>query len=434
MPAYYFPHREALTAALRLVNDPAGWNAPVERFALGLEDDEPAWLLQSAEPLAALTPARADVGDGHVQLDGERLPIRNRCEASRLMEAVPLAPGDHPDLSVVYVLVERPERFRALAQDCLMLDNDRLRYLPLGGGRVLLRIEGLSAFLMQRWQTEPGLAFYSPAPSEPRLLQPWGCRYPLPEKLSLVEAAEEVLFLLSDVAPWTVVRGRAEDIYERIVIDPGRLETIEVGVDQLLPEIPVALRLEPTERGEPARLWWLVDEHWPALERLITEASEDELHGLQIARLGGGGDDQFVIVARPGSSLAPAPSLLGAPAWAARLPDEHLYVPVGQRLAPLLSRRSLIEAMGLADDRLTIVTQRGGDRLVVQQVKRALLRPLASLADYRIERAKEPIGALLAAVTFDFDLTAETPDEPEPADSPTGKPGLLEAFRKWLRG
>jgi len=367
-----------------------------------------------------------------VTIDGTTWPVLSRCEAARLVEAVPLSPAPPPSLAVVYLLADSPRQFRELAQACLMLDNDRLRYLPLGGGRVLLRVEQLSAFLLRRWQAEPGLACYTPAASEPRLLQPWGWRFPLPDKLAFVESADEVLCLLSPEPPWTIVRGRAEDIYERLTIDPGRLDAVTVAADEDLPRIEVSLRLEPAERREPGRLWWLAADQEPLLERLVAEASEDALSGLQIARLGGevGG---FVVVARPGAQLSPVPALLHAPAWAARLPDEHLYVPVGHRLAPLLSRRSLIEALGLRDEVLSIVSVRADGGLLVQQVQRALLRPLAAVADYRIARAKEPIGALLAEVTFDFDLTAESPGEDD-APPAAARVSLWQSLRRWLGG
>lgn len=428
MPSYFFPHHEALAAALWLVDDPVAWSCPVERLELG-GGEAPAWLLRSEAPLATLTPIREREAAGAVVMDGTSWPIASRCEAPRLMEAVPLAPAPPPSLAVVYVLADSPRRFREYAQDCLMLDNDRLRYLPLGGGQVLLRIEQLSAFLLRRWQTASNPACYTPAAGEPRLLQPWGWRFPLPGKLALVETGDELLCLLSTTPPWTIVRGRAEDIYERIAIDAGRLDTVAVAADADLPSIPVSLRLEPAERTEPPRLWWLTADQEPLLHRLVAEAGEDELHGLQLARIADGG---FVVVARPGSQLSPAAALLHAPAWTERLPDEHLYVPVGQRLAPLLSRRSLIEALDLQDSLLTIILRRDDGGLLVRQLQRHLLRPLADLADYRIARAKEPVAALLAEVAFDFDLTAETPDD-EP-DAPAARPSLWESFRRWLKG
>jgi len=432
MPDYFFPHREALAAALRLVNDPVAWTTSVERIALtSAADDQSAWLLRSADPLATLVPAKVAEEPGAIEIEHHRWTIAGRSAAPRLMEAVPLAPVASPSMEVVYVVAESPRQFRELAQECLMLDNDRLRYLPLGGGRALLRIEQLSAFLLRRWQAAGNLACYTPSQADRRLLEPWGWRYPLPDKLALVETADDLLCLLSPEPPWTIVRGHAEDIYERITIDPGRIETMPVEVEEALPTIPVALRLERAERREPARLWWIDGSDEALLDRLVSEASEDELHGLQIARLTTGG---FVIVARPGAQINPAPALLHAAGWAARLPDEHLYVPVGQRLSPLLSRRSLIEALGLRDDVLTIVTPRGDNRLLVQQVQRKLLRPLAELADYRIGQAKEPIAELLAEVSFDFDLTSDIPrEDDEPAQEPD-KLGLWQAFQKWLRG
>ncbi len=429
MPEVFFRSTEELYAALRFCDDPDAWRRAADLWALR-DGDQRAWLLR-AEPLPGVpgTPARSD---GERVLAGEReWRVVERRARPTLVETVPLAPEPSRPSAAVYAVMPGPS-FRDAARDVLMLGNDRMRYLPLGDGRILLLIEELNEFLRARWAESEDIALYRPAEAEPRVLLPWGFGYPLADKLHFVGADEHQLWLADDEAPWRRLNGPPADIYERIQVDPGGLERRELPAADEVPTITVALRLEPSEEAARPQLWWLAEGDRPALEQLVREASEAELNNLQVAAVSDAGRPAWLVAERLGIGGQLTPPVHGGRAYVARLPVEHLYLPVGLRLAPLLSRRSLVEALGLGEDHLTLLDVAPAGGLRVQRVPRSALRPLSDLALYDAGAAADEVEALRQQVVFDFGLDLPVVEEPGEQPPAPERAGLWASFMKWL--
>jgi hypothetical protein len=353
-------------------------------------------------------------------------------EAPTLFQAVPLTPARPlATAAVAYLEVPDAASFRAVLRANLLLGNDQLRCLALAGG-ALVHIARPSAFLLAKWADQPAWRRYRPCPAEPRLLVPWDREFPLPAKLGLLPpSGAPELWLLADDAPWRCVQGAFSDVYDRIVVDPAGL-ALEPLTAVEAPRLLVELRLAPTEATDRARLWRLSAADRGVLDRLLQEAGEAELEHLALAALRDAAGEPVLMLldtlpaaAHP-SAGSHAPALLeGGQAWYARLPDEHLYLPVGQRLAPWPSRGSLIAALGLRDDRLTLLTPRADGKVGVVRVPRAAFTPLGALLDYQTADAAEELAALLAEVRFDFDLAAD----PLGPATPEAKGGF---WRRWL--
>ncbi|NUP99023.1 MAG: hypothetical protein HUU35_04105 [Armatimonadetes bacterium] len=439
MADLFFRTTDDLLAALRLCDDPETWRLPTIRYAFR-GGQETAWLLRFEQCPAGLPaePVSAAVSANEVVVtrpEGElRGPLESELAAPSLLQAVPLVPWSGSSPAVVFVRLATRELFREVARASLMLGNDKMRYLPLGEGRYLLRVEGLSAFLREKWRDEPGVELFWPIDPDSRALAPWGLSFPLVDKLQLLSGDDSLFWLLERDGRWRQLQGALADIYERVEVDPGRLLTSELIASDDAPTVRVELRLEPSEAREQPQLWWLGPDERPALEHLLREAGEADLNQLQVAVVVEPDDRRsFVVVERLTTPGRLAPPIQGGRVFFARLPVEHLYLPLGQRLAPLLSRRSLIDALGLGDDHLTLVTPAENSRLRVSRIPRGALRPLPDLLDYFAAESGEAVRALLDQVTVAYDLDpAVVEDGSSPAEP--AAPGFWAALRRWFSG
>jgi hypothetical protein len=141
-------------------------------------------------------------------------------------------------------------------------------------------------------------------------------------------------------------------------------------------------------------------------------------------RLDGGGDPVYLIVERLGVAGRVPPPMRGGAGYYARLPEEQLYLPVGRRVAPLLSRRGLVDALGLGRDHLTLLDAGPDGKVLVTRVPRAALGLVPEMVDYLAGEAATDVQALLGVPRFDFDLTAAELGA-APADSEE-KPGFWQ--------
>jgi hypothetical protein len=427
MADWFFRHTEEMVASLHLLDDPALWRAAVRRVRLEAAGRPPAWLLQPTAPGPELSSPgvrlrrlgrdlAADWGEGEIVFTpGEVLDL------PALVQAVPLAPQAAPAEGGA-CFIETPDAtwFREVVKSNLMLGNDRLACLSLGEGRALTRIEGLNAFLSQRWSAEPELVRYQADPVEPRLLTPWGWGYPLADKLRLLGGGQD-LWLVDREGCWRAARGPFTDVYDHLALDAAGLGLEPASPAGELPRVPVALRLEPTDGDERPQLWRLDGGGDGILERLVAEASEAELNNLQVAALSVGEPPATVllVVERLGGPSRLPPPIAGGRAYYARLPEEQLYLPVGRRVAPLLSRRGLVEALGLAPDHLTLLDLDEAERLRLTRVPRACLGLTTDLVEYGAAQDEGAVRGLLGAVRFDFDLAgAELGQDAEGAGRP----------------
>lgn len=409
MPAYWFAGTDELVAALRLCDDPASWRQPARRTRL-VADQADAWLIETAEPIAGLAPSNPQ----------GLPPFRPaaRLDAPSLIQAVPLLAQPLSRPSPLTYIETDADGFADAARANLMLDRDQMRYAAIGDGRLLLAVEQMSQFLIRKWATAGDRTLYQPDETDARLLLPLGCAYPLADKFRFQPGGELDRWLVERDGPWRHLRVELRDIYERIALDTAGLAATELRPDGEVPRVTVALRLEPDQGQQRPELWLLPDERRAALHELLGEAGEAELHGLHIAVVSDqAGSRWFVIAERrraPGGLPLP---LRGAEPFYARLAEEHLYLPIGLRLAPVLARRALIDALRLSDSHLTLLA--GGDGgLRLMRIPRAALAPLPSVVDYFAGEEAGALADLMSAVRIDFDLAPEEPEEvvaPEPS-------------------
>ncbi|MBI2302082.1 MAG: hypothetical protein HYU66_24530 [Armatimonadetes bacterium] len=410
MNALFYPTAAHLHAALGLCDDPAVWRAPATLWTLAAEP-EPAYALHT-ETAGLGSDVTLEVGDDGAALGERRFAVTLRRAAPSLLQAVPLVPQPEPAAAeLVYLRYADGATFRRAAGDCLMLGNDKLRYLSLGEAGVL-RVEAPSQFFLAKWRDDPCLRAYYPSPAEPRLLVAAGWSHPLAAKLQLAGPDAEELWLVEADGSWRRLAGAFTDLYERVVVGSGGFAVEPLTPAGEPPSLTVRLRLEPNERPDRPQAWRLAASDRPRLEQLLHEATEAELNNLLLACVRDGAGVGYVLVERLHAAGRAAPPLQGGRAYAARLPEEMLYLPVGKSLQPLLSRRTLVEAMGLGEDHLTLVdaTDDGGLRLT--RPPRDWFRPLLQVVDYFAGEAAADVRALAEQVSFDFDL--QTVDEGAP--------------------
>jgi len=412
MPDLYFASTDDLVAGLSLISDAAAWDRPVRRVQLAGRDGRVAWVIQSETPVPG---AGASVGS--LARAGEQIVVRTHDEEQvydvsavrdlpALGQAVPLVVRQGEPPSTTYVEVTDGQRFRDAIRANLMLGNDQIGVLVLQGGRALVRVDRLSGFLREAWLADEALTLYQPSADQPRLLLPWGWDHPLARHVKM--GAERDLWLVDAQSRWQQVRGAFRDVYEHLSLDPEGLRTETWTPATQLPRVQVALRLEPTDSVDRPTLWRLGQADRPALNRLLSEAAESELATLQAAclSLGEQSEPTILICERPGTSSRMPPPIAGGQAFVGRLATEHLYLPVGLRLAPFLSRRGLVETLGLSDDHLTLVEPGEGETIRLLRVPRSALRPVVDLVDYLVAEAETQVASLLDTVTVDLDLDA----------------------------
>ena len=430
-PSFY-PSSDDLWAGLRLCDEASLWHRPCQRWTL-TAGDRTAWLLDIDATLPGAVTDGLEVDDQRVrqQVDGviTDYTVTARHSYDALWQAVPPAPRTGPEPEVTFFELTGAEAFREVARANLMLGNDRLRFLPLQGDRVLLRVEQLSAFLREKWRAEPQFVVYH-AGADGRLLLPAGWVHPLADKLSL-GAEDDDLWLLDSDGGWRHIAGALHDIYERIAIQPVGVVPVTVAPLSTIEPVEVQLRLEPTETTERPQLWRLEPAQQPVLERLLREATEEELNNLQIAAVqGADGRPWLLLVERLTSVARLAPPVHGGLAYYPRLAVEHLYLPAGQRLAPVLARRSLAEALGLSDEHLTLLDVQPDGRLHLTRIPRQALRPVLDIVDYFAAQAAEEVVSLLDRVSLDLELAADRGDDAEAAPAA----GFWDRLRRWLGG
>ncbi|MBI5832319.1 MAG: hypothetical protein HZB16_08450 [Armatimonadetes bacterium] len=432
MPDLYFASTEELVAGLSLISDPAAWQRPARRVQLLGPEGQTAWVIQSETPVPG-----AGASVGALSREGERIVVRTR-EAERvygvaevrdlaaLGQAVPLAPRRGEPASTTYVEISDGQRFREAIRQNLMLGNDQIGVLVVAGGRALLRVERLSGFLREAWLADPALTLYQPSTEQPRLLLPWGWDHPLARHVRV--AGDRDFWLVDKQGAWNRVSGGFRDVYDHLSLDPEGLRTETWTAATALPRVQVALRLEPTDSADRPTLWRLAPADRPALDRLLSESAESELATLQAACLdvGDRGEPTIFICERPGTTNRMPPPITGGQAFVGRLATEHLYVPVGLRLAPFLSRRGLVETLCLADDHLTLVEPGEGETIRLLRVPRSALRPVVDLVDYLVAEAETEVASLLDTVRVDLDLDAA------PDDSSKGGDGRRSLWQRLL--
>ncbi len=402
MPAYWFANTDELVAALRLCDDPASWRQPARRTRLVAGEAE-AWLIETAEPIAGMAPSGPPAA--------QRVLPAARFEAPSLLQAVPLLAQPLSRPSAWTYLETDAAGFADAARANLMLGRDQMRYAAIGDGRLLLAVEQMSQFLVRKWAGASDRTLYQPDETDARLLLPLGTAYPLADKFRFQPGGDLDRWLVAHDGPWRHVRVELRDIYERIALDTTGLAATELRPGGEVPRVTVSLRLEHDAQPQRPELWLLPDDRRAALHELLGEAGEAELNGLHIAVVSDqAGGRWFVIAERRRAPTGLPLPLRGAEPFYARLAEEHLYLPVGRRLAPVLARRALVDALRLSDSHLTLLA--GGDGgLRLLRIAREALAPLPSIVDYFAGEDRGAVEDLMSAVRMDFDLAPEEPEE-----------------------
>ncbi len=427
----WFAGSAHLHAALRSVRDDDFWRRPAELYQLG-EGEQAAWLL-ATERLPDGLPAAAVEGldTESPRVEGQPVTITAHRAAPQLFQVLPLAPRSPARPAVTCLRVHSHERFVEVAAANLMLGNHRLRYLAVGGGAYLLFVEGLSEFLRAKWSgtTEPEF-FYLSEHSD-ALILPWGWTWPPASQVRLPQDSDHDRWLVEPDGTWRLFRGELREVEHLVTVAGGSFEPEVIGPGEP-PTVEVQLRLEDSELPAEARLWRVEAADLAILLRLLQEAGEAELAGLQLAALTGGDGPFYLVLARLGGTAPPA--LLGGRAYAARHATESLFIPVGCRLAPSLSRETLTRALDLDDRTVTILDRLPSARVRVTRVARSVFRPVLDLVDHLAAEAADDVQQLLDQVVFDFDLTADDADGAAALPQPPAPGGCLSALLgRWGR-
>ncbi|MCC7494318.1 MAG: hypothetical protein IT204_18315 [Fimbriimonadaceae bacterium] len=411
MPVYRCPNLETLLAALHLCGDAAAWRQPVDRQ----RGDDGSWALRAAR-LPGLDDYLVTAEDGAWEA----------CPS--LLQALPLQPAPGLQRGLTYLLLPTVADFRAVVREALLLGDDRLSWQALADGRILLRATDPSPFLLDRWRLPPTWGLFQPTAAEGRVLLPLGQAYPLPAHLAFAPGDEGDLWLVLPEGPWVHVRAGFSELYEHLLVDPAQFAEQSWPTAATTPQVTVQLRLEPAEPRQPTALWWLDADELVVLERLLQEGAESELNRLQVAVLEGPDQRPQVVLLERAAGLLPPP-IRGGREFAARLPVEGLYLPVDRRLAPLLGRRSLVEALGLAEEHLTVLWPTDGG-LEVRRCARTALRPLSDLVHWQVTAAAPGWRDLVAGVSLETAL--ETPTQATVPAAAAG--GWWHRLRRRLRG
>lgn len=459
-----FANMDELAATLRLCDEAAVWKSPCLLYELRDADQQPRWFLSAVGLAVALGQPEAEwVVTNETATE---LTLASRAEARRyhlvhkgfypsLFQAIRPQPWRTPPRPDTFVLgTASRERWTEIVRSNLLLGNDRLRLLVLAppaeegaaasveprspeATLFLVRVEGLSAFLREKWQAEPEVEIFYPAPTEPRLLLPWGYEYPLVDKFDFTASAEGDLWLVTAEGQWLRTTATWSDLYDHLAVQDLALEVATWLPAEGVEKVDIELRLEPSEAQERPQLWVLAEEERPALEALLREASEEELARLRIAFLAEETGRRRFLLHEVGLGLAPPPLRAGRPFFAP-FPDEGLFWPVGQRLTPLLSRAKLTEALRLDRETLTLIEPGSSAHLRVWKVSREALRPIHEIVDYFIAEAVEEVRALERQITFEFEAPLEGavagPAVPTPGRRWKGWKGLWGWLRRrWKR-
>lgn len=171
--------------------------------------------------------------------------------------------------------------------------------------------------------------------------------------------------------------------------------------------LKVPLRLEPSSRSNPARLWVLENNGIEQIERLLGTLPSPVVDQIHFAVLdeapnaGSRSSTELFVLRSPELGESPPALDLDAAAFASRNDLPNLYLPVGTTLAPPLTSEQL--RLRLAPDPDELVWVERKPHLVTRRVRESAFGPLSDWADYVIDQAAEPLGAWMAGALFEFE-------------------------------
>jgi len=368
-----------------------------------------------------------------------------------------LRPPEHPEL--VY-LCEPGKAFAELVSEHLELGRDQLRYAPVRGEelglRLLLEVSEPSWFILERWapRHDRVRAFrrLSGTLGPRRVFLEWGYEHPL--ESALIDPADEDVLLLIDREGrhLSARQDHFADVGDALALDPATLETEELVPGEEPERIAVPLRLEGRVTPLDPELWLLPIGQRERLEQLLTQTPEEELRNLMVACLSDAAGERFFAVREVLTGRAPRLLPLGSEAYAPMAGLPNLLVPCDLVVAPPLSNDRYARAFGLTPGALTILAERGeGDaaRLLVRRIEERAFQPIERIVDFVVDADAERVEQVVLAAPFDLGEFAEedlvpaaveerprreTPPAPQPDREPARDAGPTRPARPRERG
>jgi hypothetical protein len=396
------------------------------------------WLLlypedQSIPRDLGLPVERVEVEDGAFVIRGQRLATGRAWSGWCLAAALPLqaAPVSRQLKAPTQALLglERAHELADAVHQCLSLGVSGLHVASLRAddphrdalGRLLLRIDRPSLFLLERWHAESKTLYLSAG--APSLWVRLGWQHPWAAWLSkpgFISASASTgrrardpnpsQWLLDPPAAWQPL----PDQPFRDVFDAATLSL--AATDATLPaQAPIAFHISirwgaRAQHGN-AEVWLLTSDLLPRLEHLLGVLSDADLNNLQLAVVTDPDGDTWFVV-REVISGRSRHFLDFGEGFGSYAGFSNLLLPIDRTLEPPVRRDLISQAFKLTPGELTMVRAVSGSKMQVLRLSERLFRPLNSLIDYLVQGAQRTLQAALGRSIFDLTELADLPARP----------------------
>lgn len=437
-----FPHIDVLRLALsRQALSPALTGAPVNA---GFDQHERVWLQPSAE-LSRNDRSELRLVGAELDPAGEIPLSEHLCCWHQLLELCPAAPESLAAHTPFLFQLDEPALWPALVGEIRRLGHGRdWGWRETEDGRVLVRVVGPPYYsLLRALEPEnPSAKLQAFVEQAPRVWVEQRWRQPLAEQ---IRPPPGRMLLIRRPRHWSFLDDEPfQQEVRHFPLAHAPMAWLEGATDCRL---KVPLRMAAVRTHEPASLWVLRDRPLEQLSRLLRDADDVLLAGLEIAISQSDGATVVVLRAKSGRTAVPV-LVLDAEDYHLYLKLPNLYVPCGRRLQPSLRRDRVRELLGGSGGRITWLTPRPDGSFVVQSVAEAAFAPLLERVDYWHEHPQEPLAPWRQTNAFAFEPFASRGDDlpedwrghlrtpptpaPEPNPIPQTAPPVIQPGG-WLR-
>ena len=338
--------------------------------------------------------------------NGKSLQVQEVRKPKSLLDLIKLEKSSEELPDTLYFISRGSELPADFIIKSFKLSIDRIYYTHISlkdNLCCLLKVEKPSVFLSQLCREDWGIEQYYLRNNQ---LIPLGFKHPLAEYLQMNrgwriydQASESINIPLPE---W-------QDIYKSLQINVDfNLEEKKVeNSSPLAVNVPVSI--VPGQRDEAPELWVLEEKQSEKLEKLISQASEDEIDNFYIASVLSGGQKYFLIRSRnfnkaslefPGQALSRFSGF------------SNFMIPLSSTLNPPLRRDTYRTLFNLKSSLLTIVFSQQGKwkKLVVEE---KTFEPLARFVNFIVEAEAEAVETMRAKVLFDPGIYLDAMPRPD---------------------
>lgn len=380
---------------------------------------------------------RAEITPAGLSLRDHVLPILSQREANSLTALLPLqnVPAEQQLRAHAPVLLsfERVNDLADAVQQSLTLGNHalqvasvRLASRPESLGRLLLRIEKPSLFLMERWRDDGKVIFVNAGVQNlwVRLgwRHPWSAWFTKPGFLSSASLASDRLLFMDPEQGWQSLPLQTfRDVFELTKLSPDVSAEQRLESTDAWPSFKIPLRWGVSARGALAELWLLNEDQLERLEHLLGVLSDVDLNNLQLAVVrDSSGEPQFVV--REIISGRSRHFLDFGEGFSPYAGYNNLLLPTDRTLEPPIRRDLFAGIFKLRGGELVIARPVGKgqpqtQRMQILRLSESLFRPLNSLIDYLVQGAQTVFEGVLQRSVLDIAELAKLPARPTFAEA-----------------